>query len=135
MDENGRMTPEELIRFCEARQGIVLRVEDDGLAHVRPVVPGGGLPAEIYSVKDQFMAQSREIARLLLDRARVELVGISRDETADWLGRVRIGEFRLVPGTKVTYVRETGLTDMMLERVPGFDLDIAIGKWEDRAYG
>lgn len=112
------MDPRDLIRQIES-YGFTLFVGDDGAVHGRPVVPGTKVPWEMRPLLDHLQLQNEAVAQIIRDRQReiVDLDGISQEDAQPWLDKVKAGEYRLVPGTRVTYVRATKLTYMKLEKV------------------
>ena len=114
--------PEELIRRIEG-YGFDMFVGEDGIVHGRPRVPGTKVPLVMQSYLDELRLQNAAVAQILRERQSgaetdvVDLNGITKEDAEPWLDRVNAGEYRLVPGTKVTYVTSTGLTYMKLERV------------------
>ena len=116
------MQPEELIRRIDG-YGFLMFVGEDGQVHGKPKMPGTKVPLAMQPLLDELRLQNAAVAQLLRDRQSgeesdvVDLNGITKEEAEPWLDRVNAGEYRLVPGTKVTYVTSTGLTYMKLERV------------------
>ena len=118
MEEDIRslFSPEELVRRIEGF-GFEMFVGDDGTVHGKPRKPGTKVPIEMQPVLDELRLQNAAVAEIIRNRGRVKLDGVSKEEAAPWLAKVKAGEYRLVPGTRVTYVKGTGLTYMELERV------------------
>lgn len=109
-------TPEELVQRIRSF-GFEMFVGDDGVVHGRPSRPGLKVPIEMQPLLDQLRLQNDAVAEVLLGHDRVKLDGLSKADVEPWLERVKRGEYRLVPGTRVTFVKSTGLTYMELERV------------------
>lgn len=112
------LEPGELVQQIEA-YGFSMFVGEDGVVHGRSVVPGKKIPWEMRPLLDQVQLQNEAVADFIRSRQReiVDLNGITQEEAEPWLARVRTGEYRLVPGTRVTYEKSTRLTYMKLERV------------------
>ena len=111
------LNPEELIRKIE-EYGFLMFVGEDGVVHGRPIVPGTKVPLAMQPLLDELRLQNDSVAQILRSRdAVVDLDGITQEEAVMWLEKVNAGEYRLRPGTTVTYVKSTRLTYMKLERV------------------
>lgn len=110
------MEPGELIARIEGF-GFEMFIGDDGVVHGKPRMPGLKIPLEMHPLLEQLRMQNDAVAAILRNRDRAKLAGLTQEEARPWLDKVSAGEYRLVPGTRVTYVKSTGLTYMELERV------------------
>lgn len=108
--------PDELVQRIDGF-GFEMFVGDDGVVHGKPRKPGVKVPIEMRPLLDQLRMQNDAVAEILRNRDRVKLDGVTKEAAAPWLDKVKSGEYRLVPGTRVTYEKSTGLTYMELERV------------------
>ena len=110
------LPPEELIRRIDGF-GFEMYVGADGVVHGKPRKPGVKVPIEMRPLLDQLSMQNDAVAEIIRNKERVRLDGVTKEAAAPWLDNVKAGEYRLVPGTRVTYEKSTGLTYMELERV------------------
>ena len=112
------LPPEELVRQINDF-GFTMFIGEDGVVHGKASKPGLKVPWEMRPLLDQIRLQNDAVAEVIRRQAQnvVDLNGITQEEASPWLERVRSGEYRLVPGTRVTYEKSTGLTYMELERV------------------
>lgn len=109
-------SPEELIQRIEGF-GFEMFVGDDGVVHGKPRKPGLKVPIEMQPLLEQLRFQNDAVAAIIRNNDRIKLDGVPKEAAAPWLCKVKSGEYRLVPGTQVTFEKSTGLTYMELERV------------------
>ena len=108
----GRYTPEQLIRELRGF-GLDLFVGEDGAVHGRFREKGKRMTLEMRQVAAELDGMNDQVAELLRNETRQELVGLTVEQAEEIGALIKAGELELVG--MVHYRQETGLVDMTVK--------------------